>query len=135
MACALPRRRWRGRRVEWDSHHPPLHPPTHPHRSPDTRLLALTSRSVPQVTERWLLNLHVHVSGQRIANYSVDFQLKGSEVWLPLVPVLIPNTTASDSAAARSSGQQLTDRPDGHDPRDQCVPRPPKLTRCSAARR
>lgn len=48
--------------------------------------------------------------GQRIANYSVDFQRHGSKAWEILVPPVHKNRTPS-----------LTDRPDGHDPRDQYV--------------
>eukprot|EP00756_Hemistasia_phaeocysticola_P045537 Hpha_TRINITY_DN19285_c0_g1::TRINITY_DN19285_c0_g1_i1::g.194424::m.194424/K01206/FUCA; alpha-L-fucosidase len=46
--------------------------------------------------------------GQRIANYSVEFQREGSEAWETLVPVIHKNKT-------------IADRPDGHDPRDQYV--------------
>jgi len=47
--------------------------------------------------------------GQRIANYSFDYQAVGSDVWEVLVPAVVPNATA------------LGDRPDGHDPRDSHV--------------
>lgn len=46
--------------------------------------------------------------GQRIANYSVEFQRMGSSDWETLIPVIHKNKT-------------LGDRPDGHDPRDQYV--------------
>merc|ERR1712217_721635 len=46
--------------------------------------------------------------GQRIANYSVEFQRAGSSVWEALVPPVQKKT-------------HLRDRPDGHDPRDQYV--------------
>merc|ERR1712217_409926 len=46
--------------------------------------------------------------GQRIANYSVEFQRAGSSVWEALVPPVQKKT-------------HLQDRPDGHDPRDQYV--------------
>ena len=46
--------------------------------------------------------------GQRIANYSVEFQRTGSTDWEVLVPPVIKK-------------KALGDRPDGHDPRDQYV--------------
>lgn len=45
--------------------------------------------------------------GQRVANYSVEFQRAGSTAWEVLVPPVKPKS--------------LPDRPDGHDPRDQYV--------------
>lgn len=48
------------------------------------------------------------VHGQRIANYSVEFQRQGSRVWEVLVPPV-------------QKKKSLQDRPDGHDPRDQYV--------------
>lgn len=48
--------------------------------------------------------------GQRIANYSVEFQRDGRNDWEVLVPPLQPNETGN-----------LHDRPDGHDCRDQYV--------------
>jgi hypothetical protein len=47
--------------------------------------------------------------GQRISNYSIDFQRKGSTMWEVLVPPV------------RRKKLALKDRPDGHDPRDQYV--------------
>jgi hypothetical protein len=49
--------------------------------------------------------------GQRIGNYSVDFKRKSSSTWEVLVPAVQPRTPAG----------ALTDRPDGHDPRDQYI--------------
>ena len=46
--------------------------------------------------------------GQRIANYSIEFQRQGSSTWEMLVPPVHKN-------------KSLSDRPDGHDPRDQYV--------------
>ena len=46
--------------------------------------------------------------GQRIANYSFEFQAVGSDQWEVLVPPVVLNKTAP-----------FGDRPDGHDPRDQ----------------
>lgn len=46
--------------------------------------------------------------GQRIANYSVEFQRSGASKWETLVPPVQPTPS-------------LQDRPDGHDPRDQYV--------------
>jgi alpha-L-fucosidase len=48
--------------------------------------------------------------GQRIANYSFDYQAVGSAVWEVLVPPVPANATGA-----------LGDRPDGHDPRDSHV--------------
>jgi alpha-L-fucosidase len=48
--------------------------------------------------------------GQRIANYSFDFQAVGSATWQVLVPAVGP-----------PSAPALRDRPDGHDPRDSHV--------------
>lgn len=47
--------------------------------------------------------------GQRIANYSIDFQRQGSTTWETLVPPVIKKK------------KQVGDRPDGHDPRDSYV--------------
>mgnify|MGYP000571699837 FL=1 len=49
--------------------------------------------------------------GQRIANYSVEYQAKGSGDWHILVPPALKNGTKPNYG----------DRPDGHDPRDQYV--------------
>ena len=46
--------------------------------------------------------------GQRIGNYSVDFQRRGSSAWEVLVP-------------PRPAKGNFSDRPDGHDPRDSHV--------------
>jgi len=46
-------------------------------------------------------------SGQRIANYTVEFQRSDSSSWEVLVPPV--------------KKKKLQDRPDGHDPRDQYV--------------
>jgi hypothetical protein len=46
--------------------------------------------------------------GQRVANYSFEFQAVGSQDWEVLVPPVINNKTSGG----------LGDRPDGHDPRD-----------------
>lgn len=51
--------------------------------------------------------------GQRIANYSIDYEPVGSPgKWLTLVPPVVPKKPHSGG---------LRDRPDGHDPRDQYV--------------
>lgn len=47
--------------------------------------------------------------GQRIANYSIDFRRPGSKVWEILVPPVW----------AKKDG--VSDRPDGHDPRDSYI--------------
>ena len=48
--------------------------------------------------------------GQRIANYSVEYESADAPgVWSPLVPLV------------RASASALGDRPDGHDPRDARV--------------
>lgn len=48
-------------------------------------------------------------AGQRIANYSIEFQRSGSATWETLVPPV------------QKKKPSLTDRPDGHYPRDQYV--------------
>lgn len=52
--------------------------------------------------------------GQRVANYSFEFQAVGSDVWEVLVPPVIANKTPPAGVG---------DRPDGHDPRDQYLGR------------
>lgn len=47
--------------------------------------------------------------GQRIANYTIEYQAVGSSDWAILVPPVIKNATG------------FADRPDGKDPRDQYV--------------
>lgn len=47
--------------------------------------------------------------GQRIANYTFEYQAVGSRTWQLLVPPVIAN----------KSHPSIGDRPDGHDPRDQ----------------
>eukprot|EP00656_Telonema_subtile_P058606 TRINITY_DN9979_c0_g1_i1.p1 TRINITY_DN9979_c0_g1~~TRINITY_DN9979_c0_g1_i1.p1 ORF type:complete len:236 (+),score=29.21 TRINITY_DN9979_c0_g1_i1:372-1079(+) len=49
--------------------------------------------------------------GQLIGNYSIDFRLKDSTEWLVLVPPVWK----------KKPHHGLSDRPDGHDPRDQYV--------------
>ena len=53
------------------------------------------------------------LQGQRVANYSFEFQAVGSDVWEVLVPPVVRNASAAG----------LGDRPDGNDPRDQYVGR------------
>lgn len=68
-------------------------------------------------------------SGQRISNYSIQYQQRGSSVWETLIPAVIKNTSATARVAAeqawfKKKGVQhptLGDRPDGHDPRDQYI--------------
>lgn len=60
--------------------------------------------------------------GQRIANYTVEYQAVGSSQWEVLVPPVIANKTAAGSASL-GGREQPGDRPDGHDPRDQYVGR------------
>merc|ERR1712032_819028 len=55
----------------------------------------------------YIVTMENLVDGQRIANYTVEFQRDGSSKWETLVPPV-----------QKSS---LSDRPDGHDPRDQYV--------------
>jgi len=54
----------------------------------------------------YIMSMERLVEGQRIANYTVEFQRKGSDIWETLVPPVL---------------QVVQDRPDGHDPRDQYV--------------
>lgn len=51
--------------------------------------------------------------GQRVANYSVTFQRVGSNTWETLVPAVW--------AGKATNPEGLTDRPDGHDPRDSHI--------------
>jgi alpha-L-fucosidase len=53
--------------------------------------------------------------GQRVANYSFDYQAVGSDAWEVLVPPVWANKTPPASPVG--------DRPDGHDPRDQYIGR------------
>jgi hypothetical protein len=50
------------------------------------------------------------LQGQRVANYSFEFQRVGSSAW----EILVPPANAT---------RALGDRPDGHDPRDQYIGR------------
>ena len=78
--------------------------------------------------------------GQRIGNYSIDFQRRGSKVWEVLVPPVQPTTNSSGSSGAQARVQLAAgghhsgraegrdggrdggrDRPDGTDPRDQYI--------------
>ena len=54
--------------------------------------------------------------GQRIGNYSIDFQRRGSAAW----EVLVPPRPATGKFSGNFSGS-FSDRPDGHDPRDSRV--------------
>jgi len=47
--------------------------------------------------------------GQRIANYTYEYQAVGDSTWRTLVPPVVRNASA----------EGLSDRPDGNDPRDQ----------------
>ena len=49
--------------------------------------------------------------GQRVANYTFEYQAVGSDTWEVLVPPVILKKTA------------VGDRPDGNDPRDQYIGR------------
>jgi hypothetical protein len=60
------------------------------------------------------------VHGQRVGNYSVEYQAPGSSTWEVLVPAVVPNGTAA-ALAVGGSGTGLGDRPDGHDPRDSHI--------------
>ena len=58
--------------------------------------------------------------GQRIANYSVEFQREGSSTWEVMVTAggcVKHNCTNTRESASHG----FSDRPDGHDPRDQYV--------------
>lgn len=60
------------------------------------------------------------LQGQRVANYSFDYQQVGGGggEWQVLVPPVVKNSTA-----ARGVGGSAGDRPDGNDPRDQYIGR------------
>jgi hypothetical protein len=78
--------------------------------------------------------------GQRIGNYSIDFQRRGSDVWEVLVPPVQPVANSSNGGtneariqpaagghhgnSGRAEGRgKDRDRPDGSDPRDQYIGR------------
>jgi hypothetical protein len=73
------------------------------------------------------------VHGQRIANYSVEYQLESSNVWSTLVPAVVaggggPDHARVDADVGAGAGAahdqtmyELGDRPDGHDPRDSRI--------------
>jgi hypothetical protein len=63
--------------------------------------------------------------GQRIANYTVEYQAVGGTTWEVLVPPVIANHshTAPSGHHQRQGQVRPGDRPDGHDPRDQYVGR------------
>lgn len=52
--------------------------------------------------------------GQRVGNYSIDYQLEGSSAWEVLVPAVQPLPPTPPPS-------RLGDRPDGHDPRDSHI--------------
>jgi len=54
------------------------------------------------------------LQGQRVANYSFEYQAVGSTLWETLVPPVILNKT---------NPSEFGDRPDGNDPRDQYIGR------------
>ena len=54
--------------------------------------------------------------GQRIANYSVEYRVRGSSEW----KILVPAVAARNATGGYGHGS-YGDRPDGHDPRDQHV--------------
>merc|ERR1712232_663055 len=56
----------------------------------------------------YIVTMEDLADGQRIANYTVEFQRDGSDTWEILVPAVQKKST-------------LGDRPDGHDPRDQYI--------------
>ena len=65
--------------------------------------------------------------GQRIANYSLDFQRVGSPHWETLVPPVLANNTITNAGSGSGTGSGIAhkanvrDRPDGHDPRDSFI--------------
>ena len=54
--------------------------------------------------------------GQRIANYSVEYRVRGSSEW----KILVPAVAARNATGGYGHGS-YGDRPDGHDPRDSHV--------------
>lgn len=62
--------------------------------------------------------------GQRIANYSVHFKRIGSDKWEVLIPLCNKNkTTGRCDPPKHILKNNVGDRPDGHDPRDQYIGR------------
>ena len=55
------------------------------------------------------------LQGQRVANYSFEYQAVGSSVWEVLVPPVVKNASGVPVGGS--------DRPDGNDPRDQYIGR------------
>jgi hypothetical protein len=81
----------------------------------------------------YIVSMEDMVHGARFANYSIEYQLSGSTTWDVLVPPCPPKgcPVKNGTAAARISkvklyrttrdGKGLSDRPDGHDPRDSHI--------------
>ena len=68
--------------------------------------------TVPAAAEfDYIMTMEDLSKGQRVANYSVSYLAAGSSTWAPLVP---PVTKGGPDGG-------LTDRPDGHDPRDSHI--------------
>lgn len=63
----------------------------------------------------YIVTMEDLAQGQRVANYSIDFQRSGSSAW----EVLVPPVWANHSHAPAP----LRDRPDGNDPRDSHIGR------------
>ena len=61
----------------------------------------------------FVLSMEDLTHGQRIGNYSIDYKRTGSSTWETLVPPVLPRPPDAALGA--------TDRPDGHDPRDQYI--------------
>lgn len=57
--------------------------------------------------------------GQRIGNYSIEYRLVGSDKWAMLVPPVVAGPPPPPVTAEQP--HRVTDRPDGHDPRDQYI--------------
>jgi len=61
----------------------------------------------------YVMGMENLVYGQRVGNYSVEYQAVGSSTWETLVPAVVP--------AVVPKAEQLGDRPDGNDPRDSHI--------------
>jgi len=76
----------------------------------------------------YIVTMEDLVHGQRIGNYSIEYRAKGSVSWEVLVPPVRASHSPPPPAAgaarvptAPAADGPVSDRPDGHDPRDQYI--------------
>ena len=73
------------------------------------------SRSCTATRKLLAQGLNCNAGGGSSATDSIEYRLHGSPLWETLVPAVQPPRPGSGGAG------RLSDRPDGHDPRDQYV--------------